>query len=58
MLWWPVILGAILGAAGGVLIGRTPVCSKGRCTLRSNRIAAIVGGAVFGAAVGWWLMGR
>jgi len=50
-----IIAGAIIGGAFGVLTGRASVCGAERCNAKVNLAASIVAGAVFGAAVAWWL---
>ncbi len=55
--------GGAVGAMLGWLIGRARSCSSGACD-PSNRpsrfrlVFSILAGAVFGAAVVWWAMGR
>ncbi|HDZ20335.1 hypothetical protein LCGC14_0535930 [marine sediment metagenome] len=51
-----VLLGAAVGAAGGLLLGRAGVCSSQACRPRSNLVFTILAGAAFGAAVAWYLI--
>ncbi len=50
--------GAMIGAVAGFLLGRARACSAKQCNLRVNMVFSIVGGAVFGAAVAWWIVHR
>ena len=51
------MMGAGLGAAGGVLIARARACSATSCHVKANFVASIVAGAFFGAAVAWYFIG-
>lgn len=53
-----LMIGAGLGAAGGVVLARARTCGSGACHVRANFIASIVAGAFFGAAVAWYALGR
>ncbi len=53
-----IALGAGLGAAGGLLLGRSYVCRTGACRAKPNLIFATLAGAVFGAAVAWYFANR
>jgi len=53
-----ILLGAAIGAAGGLLLGRSYVCRSGACRARPNLIFAALAGAVFGAAVAWYYANR
>jgi 7-keto-8-aminopelargonate synthetase-like enzyme len=55
---WKILLGAALGAAGGLVAGRARVCSAEACRSRPNLIFSVIAGAVFGAAVAWYLIHR
>ena len=52
------LAGAVAGAAVGFLAGRARVCSVAGCSARTNLIVSVVGWAVFGAAVGYYLATR
>ena len=53
-----IALGAGLGAAGGLLLGRSYVCRAGACRAKPNLIFAMLAGAVFGASVAWYFANR
>jgi len=53
-----VLLGAAMGAAGGLLIGRSTVCRAGACRAKTNLVFAVIAGATFGAAVAWVVVTR
>ena len=55
MFIYKVIAGALVGAAVGLLIGRTKVCSSQGCNVRTNRLATLLAATVLGAAVAAWL---
>ncbi len=50
-----IIAGAMIGGVFGVLTGRASVCGAEKCNAKVNLVASIVAGAVFGAAVAYWL---
>jgi len=52
------MLGAAVGALAGYLISRVRTCSDTKCNVRIRAAYSIIAGAVFGAAVAWWLIGR
>ena len=58
MLWSKVLLGALLGGAVGVLLGRARVCSSRTCNVKVNLVASIVACAAFGAAAAYYLASR
>ena len=51
-----ILLGAAVGAAGRLLLGRASMCSGQACRTRSNRVFTILAGAAFGAAAAWYLI--
>jgi hypothetical protein len=51
MLWTRILAGAVVGAFAGYLMSRSPACGGGKCAARPPRIATILAGAVFGAAI-------
>lgn len=51
-----ILLGAGVGAAGGLMLGRSYVCRSGACRARPNLIFSTLAGAVFGAAVAWYFV--
>ncbi len=55
MLAVKILIGALLGAAAGVLLGKMRVCSGGQCSVSNNLIASIIACAIFGAAVAYAL---
>jgi hypothetical protein len=52
------LAGAVAGAAVGFLAARARVCSVPGCSVRTNLIISMIGWAVFGAAVGYYLATR
>ena len=52
------LLGAVAGAAVGLLAARARVCSVAGCSVKANLIVSMIGWAVFGAAVGYYLATR
>lgn len=58
MLWSKLLVGALIGASLGALMGRARVCRSPHCHARLNMIASIVAGAVFGAAVAYYFANR
>jgi hypothetical protein len=53
-----VLAGAVAGAAVGFLAARARVCSVAGCSVKTNLIVSMVGWAVFGAAVAYFLATR
>jgi NhaP-type Na+/H+ or K+/H+ antiporter len=53
-----LVLGASLGAAGGVILSRARSCGSQACNVRANLIYSVIAGAVFGAAAAWYVMNR
>ena len=53
-----VLAGAGAGAMVGFLLGRARLCAGGICNVKLRLVFNIIGGAVFGAAVAWWLINR
>lgn len=53
-----LLAGAVIGGALGLLVGRAKVCSASQCNVRANIALSMLGGAVFGAGVAWWLIHR
>ncbi len=58
MLWAKIVAGAMVGAAFGLLAGRARVCSSETCHARANLLASVIAGAVFGAAVAYYLASK
>jgi hypothetical protein len=52
-----LVLGAVVGGAGGFLLARLRGCAATACNVKARTIASVIGGAVFGAAVAWWAIG-
>ena len=57
MPWMRILTGALAGGLLGALLGRSRACHAGQCNLRVNRAAGILAGAVFGAALAFYLAG-
>ncbi len=57
-IWARVAAGGIVGAILGYLLGRARVCSGPHCHARASTVATILGGAIFGAAMGYFLAVR
>ena len=53
-----VIVGVAVGAGLGLLAGGIPTCSSGACSPRAARTYSLVAGAVFGAGVALYTVGR
>ena len=53
-----IIAGACGGGAVGYLMSRVTACSRQGCKSRVPGVYSIVGWAVFGAAVAWYLARR
>jgi len=53
-----VLAGAVAGGAGGLLLSRARLCSGESCHAKANVIFSIIAGALFGAAVAWYLINR
>ena len=51
-----VLLGAAVGAGAGWVLSRMQTCSVKGCHVRASTIFSMIGGAVFGAAVAWYLL--
>jgi hypothetical protein len=53
-----IIAGAVCGGLVGFLMSRVRACSSRACKARIHPIYSVVGWAVFGAAVAWYLVRR
>lgn len=50
-----IVAGAVAGGALGALFGHVKVCSTQGCNARGSRLAGMIAGAVFGAALAYYL---
>jgi thioredoxin 1 len=55
---WKIVIGVLLGAGLGGLVGYWGKCRGGTCPFFCNPIGGMILGAVLGAAAGTWLASR
>ncbi|MFB3894161.1 MAG: hypothetical protein ACE15C_19325 [Phycisphaerae bacterium] len=53
-----ILAGAAIGALAGLGLSRVRTCSTTSCSRRGPMLYSIIAGAVFGAAVGYYLATR
>jgi hypothetical protein len=50
---WKLILGVVIGGAGGFAYYKFVGCSTGSCPITSNPYSSIVYGMLIGGLIGW-----
>jgi hypothetical protein len=50
---WKLILGVVIGGAGGYAYYRFVGCSTGSCPITSNPYSSIIYGMLIGGLIGW-----